>query len=66
LRLAVSDKVSVPFPPLPLGLDCKFRDLVGSSLAKATWQKYESGWRAFEQFEKRQGKFLTGHWGFRQ
>ena len=49
---------SVPSPPLPLGLDSNFRDLVGSSLAKATWQKYESGWRAFEQFQGESGEVI--------
>jgi len=51
LRPAVVNMFSDPSPPLLLGLDHQFKDLVGSSLSKASWQKYESGWRAFEQFE---------------
>jgi hypothetical protein len=44
-----------PSPPLPLGLDPHFDDLVAASRSRATWQKYECGWRAFQQFELRVG-----------
>jgi integrase len=44
---------------MPKSLSGHFLQLIGSSLSRPTWLKYESGWKAFEKFELFSGKSFS-------